>query len=260
MMMMMMMTRHASSNIFSSFSWPQKSVQNGFDSTRIGAHLKVCQPWNSSMQMNQVQFLHPSALHMGYSKFPTEKCDVKLLKKALLLRSRFLRAVCLPTFKKSAKKCIEKMSSSSPPDLSLIFEHLQVSGCPWSLPNNAQGDCLHKAKVFRPTSAWQQLKSSWTMPQIFSRERSSKLFNISWELRKMSRMLQSFIIATAASPFFPIFFSASSITKPLRLQLHLFLPLLQHVLSKKDLEMMISDTSFNLFPNLELTLTKHVGN
>ena len=76
----------------------------------------------------------------------------------------------------------------------------------------------------------------------------------------MSQMLQSFIIATAASPFFPIFFSASSITKPLRLQLHLFLPLLQHVLSKKDLEMMISDTSFNLFPNLELTLTKHVGN
>lgn len=259
MMMMMMMTRHASSNIFSSFSWPQKSVQNGFDSTRIGAHLKVCQPWNSSMQMNQVQFLHPSALHMGYSKFPTEKCDVKLLKKALLLRSRFLRAVCLPTFKKSAKKCIEKMSSSSPPDLSLIFEHLQVSGCPWSLPNNAQGDCLHKAKVFRPTSAWQQLKSSWTMPQIFSRERSSKLFNISWKLRKMS---QSCKVSSLPRQLPRSFLSstASSITKPLRLQLHLFLPLLQHVLSKKDLEMMISDTSFNLFPNLELTLTKHVGN
>ena len=29
-------------------------------------------------------------------------------------------------------------------------------------------------------SAWQQLKSSWTMLQIFSRESSSRLANISW--------------------------------------------------------------------------------
>ena len=29
-------------------------------------------------------------------------------------------------------------------------------------------------------SAWQQLKSSWTMLQIFSRESSSRLVNISW--------------------------------------------------------------------------------
>ena len=65
----------------------------------------------------------------GIFKVSYRKVRCKASDESITFAKPFFRPVCLPTFRKSAE-CIEKMSSSSPPDLSLIFEHLQVSGCP----------------------------------------------------------------------------------------------------------------------------------
>lgn len=92
---------------------------------------KVCQPWNSSIHANDSAAVS-SSLSPAHGIFKVSYRKVrwcKLLKKAWLLRFAVF-STCL------SSNVQQICWSSSPPDLSLIFEHLQVSGCPWSLPDN----------------------------------------------------------------------------------------------------------------------------